>query len=52
MVKKTMALMVATIGPIELFAKLDIKNPNAATVNKEKLAKTNAPKYLQKTSCS
>ncbi len=44
--------MVATIGPMELFAKLDIKKPKAATVNKEKLAKINAPIYLQNTSCS
>lgn len=52
MVKNTIALIVATMGPIELLAKLDIKNPKAATVNKEKLAKTKAPRYLQKTSCS
>ena len=43
MVKNTMALMVPTIGPIELLAKLDIKKPKLVTVSKEKLAKKNAP---------
>jgi hypothetical protein len=42
-VKNTMALMVPTIGPIELLAILDIKKPSAVTVNSEKLANTNAP---------
>ena len=48
-----MALMVPTIGPIELLDKLDIKKPRLVTVSKEKLAKTKAPTYLHKTSdCS
>ena len=42
-VKKTMALMVPTIGPIELLDKLDNKNPRLVTVNNEKLANTKAP---------
>ena len=43
MVKNTIALMVPTIGPIELLAILDIKKPKLVTVNKEKLANTKAP---------
>ena len=52
-VKNTMALIVPTMGPIELLDKLDIKKPRLVTVSKEKLAKTKAPTYLHKTSdCS
>ena len=43
MVKNTIALMVPTIGPIELLDKLDNKKPKLVTVNKAKLAKTKAP---------
>jgi hypothetical protein len=43
MVKNTMALIVPTIGPIELLDKLDNKNPRLVTVNNEKLANTKAP---------
>ena len=42
-VKNTIALMVPTMGPIELLAKLDIKKPKLVTVSREKLANTKAP---------
>ena len=49
-VKNTMALMVPTMGPIELLAKLDIKKPRLVTVNKAKTEILNV--YLdRKTAC-
>ena len=43
MVKNTIALIVPTMGPIELLDKLDNKKPKLVTVNKAKLANTKAP---------
>ena len=52
MVKNTITLMVATMGPIEFSANTDKKKPSAATVVMARAAKPKAPIYRQKTSDS